>query len=91
MLLTGGYESPVPHSTIGVPESEHWADKWAGFRLDGPGRSARYHRSGRVRALQLGESLEVRTACCNEPWQSHSRTSRSNRTNPGRVALVTSC
>jgi hypothetical protein len=20
-----------------VPDSEHWADRWAGFRLDGPG------------------------------------------------------
>ena len=20
-----------------VPDSEHWADQWAGFRLDGPG------------------------------------------------------
>ena len=45
-----------------VPDSEHWADQWAGFRLDGPGG-----RLGTIQAvrfdLSTGEPawLKVRT------------------------------
>jgi len=45
-----------------VPDSEHWADQWAGFRLDGPGG-----RLGTIEAVVFDPSagepawLHVRT------------------------------
>ena len=45
-----------------VPDSEHWADRWAGFRLDGPGG-----RLGTIEAVGFDPStgepawLQVRT------------------------------
>jgi hypothetical protein len=45
-----------------VPDSEHWADQWAGFRLDGPGG-----RLGTIEAVGFDPSsgepawLQVRT------------------------------
>jgi hypothetical protein len=45
-----------------VPDSEHWADQWAGFRLDGPGG-----RLGTIEAVGFDRStgeptwLQVRT------------------------------
>jgi len=45
-----------------VPDDEHWADQWAGFRLDGPGG-----RLGTIEAVGFDRStgepawLQVRT------------------------------
>ena len=40
-----------------VPDSEHWADQWAGFRLDGPG--------GRLGTIQ---SVEFDPATGEPAW-----------------------
>ena len=45
-----------------VPDSEHWADQWAGFRLDGPGgRLGTIEAVGFDRSTGEPASLQVRT------------------------------